>query len=47
MGEKKAKDYRRAIRRNKSKIIESFVLTVKGYKFLDRLKFAWAIIKAG
>lgn len=50
MGQKQVKKYARVVRRNvgrnKKKIIKEFVKAVKHYKLLDRLKFAWAIIKA-
>lgn len=46
MSQKQVKKYARTIRRNRDKIIKDYVHAVKGFKFFDRLKFAWAIIKA-
>ena len=46
MSQKQVKKYARTIRRNKDKIIKEFVSMVKGYKFFDRVRFAWIIIKA-
>ena len=46
MSQKQVKMYARMIRRDKDKIITEFVKMVKGYKFMHRIKFAFAIIMA-
>ena len=46
MSQKQVKRYARTIRRNRDRIIKDYVKAVKDFKFFDRVKFAWAIIKA-
>jgi hypothetical protein len=45
MSGSKAKFYRKMIRKEKDKVIDSFIDQIKDYDFLSRIKIAWYIAK--
>jgi hypothetical protein len=45
MSQKQVKKTKRAVRRERDRIIKEFIKMAKGHSFRQRLSFAWIILK--